>query len=153
MDDPSKKPREEVVDTRQQRDGVMTGMKHKGLKMGNGVNAPFTSEIAKIRAEEGREAAIVRKNRRRAEYEDKVGAALENIANLQSSIIDLANDPDSRATKEHMEKLRLGLTASEQILNRVLGKPVTQVEANVTHSVVDEMAELAAEWVVEDAAD
>jgi hypothetical protein len=120
-------------------------MAHKGLKTGNGSWENLTKE----RAAQAREIAINKKKKAMAEYEARVIGTLENISKLQHSVIELANDPHSTPDKNEMEKLRLGLSAAEQILNRVMGKPTTRIEAEVNHSVLDDMSSVDAEWIIE----
>ena len=116
-----------------------------------GHGSPDRSDPAlRARLALGRQSALQAKARRAEDYEDKVYGALESVAKLQTDIVSLALDPSSQPDRETMEKLRLGLAASESILNRALGKAVTKIDADVKHSVADEIAEIEAEWVVEE---
>jgi hypothetical protein len=150
-DDQGKIPRDEVVDTRRVVGGISVGMEHKGLKVGNGgMRVPFTSEVAKVRSAQAREIALERKRKATEAYDEKVVSTLEAVASLQASVIALANDPRSQPDKQEMEKLRLGLSAAEQILNRVMGKPTTRIEGEVQHSVIGDMASVDAEWIIDE---
>lgn len=97
-----------------------------------------------------RDANAERKLVRAMEYEEKVYSKLEAVAQLQALIVDLANDPDQSPSREEMEKLRLGLAASESILNRALGKPKSQADINISHSVADQIAQADADWIIDD---
>jgi hypothetical protein len=115
---------------------------------GNG-SIPSDSPVVRAKAQLAREDAAQRKAQRAIAYEDRVYEALESVASLQTHIVNLANDAGAVLDKGEMEKLRLGLAAGESILNRALGKAVTKVDMDVTHSTADQIAEIEAEWVEE----
>jgi hypothetical protein len=120
-----------------------------GPPVGHGL-VDVGSERIQAAAALGREAAMQRKARRASEYEEKVYEQLDNVAKLQSYLISVALDSGAELDRSEMEKLRLGLQAGESILNRALGKAVTKIDADVRHSVADEIAEIEAEWVTEE---
>ena len=121
----------------------------EGDWMGNGV-ADVKSPVLRAKMALGRDARNKQKAERAFEYEDRVYAALDSVANLQRKIVDLANDEGVELDKLEMEKLRLGLAAGESILNRALGKAVTKIDADVTHNVADQIATIDAEWEIEE---
>lgn len=117
---------------------------------GNGTMVPITrdsaTELNELRVSELRK----RKDDRRKAYEESVVGALDDVANLQLSILRAASDPHSDLTYDDIAKAKLGLQAAEAILNRALGKPVTKIDADVTTNVNDEMMEMVDGWVIEE---
>jgi hypothetical protein len=116
---------------------------------GHGTGVSLANPQHRALAKLGRQSAMELKSQRAQAYEERVYAELENVANLQSRIVELANDEGADLDKQQMEKLRLGLQAGEAILNRALGKAVTKVDMDVKHSHADQIAEIEAEWVEE----
>jgi hypothetical protein len=116
---------------------------------GNG-SIPSNSPVVQAKAKLGKEQSALRKAERAMAYEDRVYKALDDVANLQTRIIELANDEGVELDKNQMEKLRLGLAAGESVLNRALGKAVTKIDAEVKHSVADEIAEIEANWTIDE---
>ena len=145
---------EEYVDTRRDildENGEKIGqagaiIPKRQFKSGNGVYVSLATKEGQKRAAQGRAQALERKRLRREAYEETVSGMLGQVAELQKRIVEISNDPSIEVARSEMEKFRLGLTASEMILNRVLGKPTTHVEANVSHGIAEEMMRVADEW-------
>ena len=111
-------------------------------RAGNGSLAPFTSETAKLAS---RKNQAMKAERQRA-FEEKLSGKLDDVAKLYASIIELANDPEVEISEQQMRAMKLGLTASEQLLNRYLGKPVAHIEAQVTAGISEAMAQELDDW-------
>lgn len=120
-----------------------------GSWSGNG-SRDFADPAHQAKAQLGRQSAMERKARRAADYEDKIYEQLDNVAKLQSYIVSAALDSGAELDRTEMEKLRLGLQAAESLLNRALGKAVTKVDMDVTHSVADDIATIEAEWTIDE---
>lgn len=99
-------------------------------------------------AEAGRAAQKRLKSDRREAYEERVLAALDQVAGLQESVIGMASDPECRVDALEAGKIRLGLQAADSILNRALGKPVTRIDAEITQNVAEEMMSIAEGWSI-----
>ena len=114
------------------------------------IDPPTAEELAVLRKqylEERREA----KAARREHYENAVSEQLGHIAALQAMVIQITSDTENLLSPAQMSQFALGLKASEQVLNRALGKPVSHVEATHTHTIAEAMATADDDWIVEDA--
>ncbi len=153
--DPTKEPKDNLVDTRRvmgtDDHPVSVGMVHKNLKVGLGYGDPIKLEEEQRRqAAESRELIRKRKDDLRLAYESQLAATLEGCANLQASIIAISNDPNFKLQRDELDKLKLGLEATKIIADRVLGKVKSEIDAKITTNIVDDMMEVAAEWVIEE---
>lgn len=118
--------------------------------MGNGTGTMLTADALASHRELQRSDALQRKSERRRVYEEQVYDALASVAELQTRLVDIANDADAEVSASQAVKFRLGLQACESILNRALGKPVTKIDAEITQTVADEMLEIVEGWVVDE---
>lgn len=120
-----------------------------GPNMGNGTYDSFATSVGQAKQALAREAAVQRKEQRREAYEDAVNDLLSDVAKLQKKIVSIGLGKEE-ASREDLEKMRLAVQTSEQVLNRALGRPVSRIEADVNHSVSDQMMTIDADWVVEE---